>query len=299
MIHIEPLRPADWSAAMHQTTARVPAEQRPARLRHCLDLLEIGVLDPRGIWVARRDDGAIVGVQVCVPLPGSTCLFWLPSGEGPWIDLLILAALDWCRSIGCKLAQVLAPPTDFPFTQPFLRRGFRGITRMHQLRHDLTDLAPAAPSALRYESYRLALRPEFAAILERSYVGTLDCPELDGKRTIDEILIGHQGQGTFHPEFWWLAYDRATPIGLVLLTELPDGLTWELAYLGIVPEYRRLGLGRELSLHALHAVRALPTTSLLLAVDERNFPALQLYHSLGFAETECNEVLLYFFPRGN
>jgi mycothiol synthase len=295
MIHIEPLRPADWTAALNQALARVPAKQRPARVRHCLHLLESGVLDPRGIWISRKG-GAIVGVQVCVPLAGSACLFWLPAADDPTLDLLVQAGLDWCRSIGCKLAQAVVLADELPFAAPLLRRGFRAVTRMHQLQHDLTDLPTETPRPLRYESYRPSLLAEFAETLERTYIGTLDCPELNGKRTIEEILAGHRGQGKFHPELWWLAYEGPVPVGVVLLIELPAGLTWELAYLGIVPEFRRQGLGRSLSLHALHAVRAQPATGLLLAVDERNLPALRLYQSLGFAETECNDVLLYFFP---
>jgi mycothiol synthase len=294
MTQIEPLRPDDWTAALEQALARVPRAQRRARVRHCLQLLETGVLDPRGVWIARRGN-AIVGVQVCAPLAGSACLFWLPAADDDCADSLVQAGLDWSRSIGCKLAQALANPAELPFSEPLVRCGFRPITCMHQLGHDLADVAQEISTPLRYESYRPSLHAFFAATLERTYEGTLDCPELNGKRTIEEILAGHRGQGTFHPEFWWLAYDGAAAVGVVMLVEMPAASTWELAYLGIVPEFRRRRLGRAMSLHALRALRAQPATRLLLAVDERNVPALRLYQSLGFLEIECNEVLLYFF----
>ena len=135
---------------------------------------------------------------------------------------------------------------------------------------------------------------DFAVVLDRTYEETLDCPELNGKRTADEILAGHRGQGTFHPDFWWLAFDGSTPVGLLLLMEMSDAVTWELAYLGIVPEYRRLGLGREMTVHALYALRSQPATRMHLCVDERNTPARRLYQSLGFTESEWSDVLLYF-----
>jgi ribosomal protein S18 acetylase RimI-like enzyme len=81
----------------------------------------------------------------------------------------------------------------------------------------------------------------------------------------------------------------------VLLVEMPNGTAWELAYLGIVPEFRRCGFGRAMTLHAMHALRFQAATRLLLAVDARNEPAKALYQSLGFVEFECNEVLLYFW----
>ena len=294
MSHIEPLRPDDWTIALQHALMRVPPEQRQARVQHCLQLLGAGVLDPRGIWVARRGKD-ILGVQVCVPLPGSACLFWLPTADDAVTDRLVKAGLDWARSIGCKIAQAMASPVDLPLTKPLLRHGFHAVTRMHQFTRGLTDFPDESAAPLRYENYRPSLHALFAATLERTYLDTLDCPELNGKRTLDEILAGHRGQGTFHPDFWWLTFDNAAPVGVLMLTEMPDGSTWELAYLGIVPEYRRRGFGRAMTLHALHALRAQPATRLLLAVDERNGPALRLYLSLGFVEIECSEVLLYFW----
>jgi mycothiol synthase len=292
MTTIEPAQPDDWTAALELALARTPAEQRPARVRHCLHLLEAGELDPRGIWIARHDQ-EIVGVQVCVPLGGAVCLFWLPSGADRDADALVQAGLAWCRSNRCKFAQAAVAAADWPRARSLLQQGFRHVTRMHLLRHDLGDLLDE-PAGLRYEAYRPSLADTFAATLERTYEGTLDCPELNGKRTIAEILAGHRGQGTFHPECWWLVKDGAGPIGVLLLTEMSDGLTWDLMYLGVVPEARRRGHGRAMALHGLHSLCDQPVTHLTLSVDGRNGPARQLYEALGFIEMETNEVLLYF-----
>ncbi len=294
MFQIEPLQPADWIAALDVALATFPSAQRAERVQQCVHFLESGLLDPRGIWVA-RDNTKIIAVQVCVPLAGSACLFWLPGATDGFADVLVQAGLAWCRSMGCKLAHAMAKPDEIARTAPLLRCGFRATTRLHQWRRGLSGLPPIPATALRFELYRPALAAEFAATLERTYVGTLDCPELDGVRTIDDIIAGHRGQGKFQPDFWRLAFAGATPVGVVILVEMEDAVTWELAYLGVTPEYRRRGLARAILLHGLHALRDQPAMEVVLSVDERNRPAQFLYQSLGFVESETSEVFLYFF----
>jgi mycothiol synthase len=291
---IEPVRPDDLPQALECALVHVPAEQRAARVQLCLDLVNSGVLDPRNVWVARLGSD-IAAVQVCVSLTGSSCLFWLPSTQDPIADDLVRAALEHLRNQGCKVAQHFAKIEDHAWTAPLRRQGFQAVTRLHQMAHSLTDLPPVPPTTLRHETYRPVLAEQFAATLERTYVGTLDCPELNGIRTTDEVIAGHMAQGAFHPECWWLALEGEVPVGVTMLVEMPDAMTWELAYFGLIPEARGRGLGRAMILHAMHALLAHPTIALMLAVDARNDPARRLYQSLGFLDIEMQEVLLYLW----
>ena len=291
---VEPVRPQDLTLAFEHSLMRVPEENRAARVQLCLGLVDRGVVDPRGIWVAREAD-VIVGVQVCVALSRSSSLFWLPSAPTPIADALVQAALDQLRGEGCKIAQALVKKEDEEWVEPLCRRGFRRVTQLHQMAHSLAELPKPIGPTLRYEPYRPALIESFAATLERTYLDSLDCPELNGARTIDEIVASHQGQGTFHPECWWLVFDENKAIGVIILAELSEALTWELAYVGIVPEARGRGFGRAMTLHAMHAVSTQPTIALTLAVEARNLPAQHLSESLGFIEFDCFEVLLHLW----
>ncbi|MBI2807224.1 MAG: GNAT family N-acetyltransferase [Planctomycetes bacterium] len=294
MFHIEPLRRTDWVPAMRLALARVADADREDRLQHAMSLLAGEALDPRGIFVARSGP-LLAGVQVCVALAGNACFFWLPVAQEECAEALVRTGLDWARSNGCKIAQATAHAAELVHAAPLLGAGFHQVTRLCQLEHDLRGSNVSAAPALRFDAFRPALQPEFLATLESTYDGTLDCPELNGARSMDEILAGHRGQGKFNPDFWWLARIDAQPIGVVMLAEMLDGLTWELAYLGVVPAFRRRGLARAMMRHALDVVRNQIATRLTLAVDARNTPALDLYRSLGFVETETTEVLLYFF----
>jgi mycothiol synthase len=304
MYHLQPASPDDWTRAFEMALAHLPSEQRAARVQHGVQLLQAGILDPGGVLVA-RDGGQIIAAQVCELLQGSACLLWLPTSDDAVADALVRAALDWCRSRGCKLGQAVAQCTPHASREddahveatpaPLLRAGFRQITRLGQWGRDLLDLPSLPDSHWRAEPFRPALAEKFAATLEHTYIGTLDCPELNGVRTIDEIIAGHRAQGKFRSDFWWLAFDEDRPAAVLMLAETLDGITWELAYLGVVPEFRRRGLARWLLTRALHSLCTQPATHVVLAVDERNQPARQMYQSMGFVQYDANEVFLYVF----
>lgn len=121
--------------------------------------------------------------------------------------------------------------------------------------------------------------------LEASYEETLDCPELAGMRTLDDIIAAHRDVGTFDPALWWLVEREGTPEGCVLLNKCPVQSCVELVYVGISPAVRGLGLGRVLLQRAIAASSA-HGRELRCAVDARNAPARRLYSALGFRETE-------------
>ena len=80
---ISSARPDEWSAVFTLALQQVPDDERPTRVLNALALLGAGEVDPRGIFVARTATN-IVGVQVCIPLPGASGLFWLPQVDPDW-----------------------------------------------------------------------------------------------------------------------------------------------------------------------------------------------------------------------
>src|SRR5262249_802296 len=153
--------------------------------------------------------------------------------------------------------------------------GFVHLTHLAYLRHHL-DTPLAAPVRLAFQRADVD-GGTFVATLMRTYEGTLDCPEINDVRTSDEILDGHRGQGRHDPALWWLATLDGLPAGVVLLTVIPDSGEWDVAYVGVVPELRRRGLGRELMLRVLGEARAASVPGVTLSVDGRNGPAWELY----------------------
>lgn len=135
-------------------------------------------------------------------------------------------------------------------------------------------------------------RQLFADAIGASYEQTRDCPGLVGLRTMDDIIAGHQATGAFDPELWYALSCDEEPIGVMLLSPLPQRSSLELAYLGICPKWRGKGLARRLLEHGISLAqpRRLPTVT--LAVDCQNAPALHMYKSLRFVESGRRQVKL-------
>jgi mycothiol synthase len=300
---IGPARPDEWPAALDMAYNRVAGERRHFQVIHALHLIDEGAIDPAGILVARWQE-KICGVQVCVPLGGASFLFWLPATllQSNPVSLengLIRAGLAWCRQRGGKVAHAILPPADAGAGTALVRNGFEHVTRLLYLGHDLHRPVGQPAIDACFEEFSPANEAAFRDALAQSYDGTLDCPELNGIRTVDEILAGYRAGGAFRPDLWWLIRADGQPAGVVILTEIPEGPTWDLSYVGIVPEARRKGVARAATCRTVQAAHGAGVKDVVLAVDARNVPALRLYQSLGFVESEVRDVYLHLGLQAN
>jgi ribosomal protein S18 acetylase RimI-like enzyme len=297
-IAVEPARTDELAAAFGLAFRHLAAADREARVRNALDLLGQGELDPAGVLVV-RSHGGLAGCLVCSPVPGASGLVWPPqvADERDRVaveDALVEAATRWLEAQGARLMQALLGGRDVPLAAPLERNGFRHITRLWYFRHNLELSADLLriEDRLSYATFADGDRELFQRTLLRTYEQTLDCHEVNGVRTVEEILAGHRCQGAHDPGRWWLAFDDGQPVAVLLATELPETEGWDLSYLGVVPEARRRGVGRQLTRKAIVEARAAEAGQLLLSVDVRNRPAWDLYRGLGFEPYDHREVYL-------
>ena len=302
MLAIRSASPDELGPALALLFQRFPPEGCEGRVRHTLALIAAGEIAREGVLVA-RDHGNLRGAMVCVPLAGASGLVWPPQAVGADCarveDELLRGGLAWLRAGGAKLVEALLLPSESDCAAPLLRNGFHHITRLLYLRRPLDvwdgDAADAGESGLTFAPYGEETRAAFHATLIRSYVDTHDCPELNGVRQIEEVIAGHKAQGGFDPSRWWLALADGRPLGVLILADLPEWSSWDVAYVGVVPEARGRGVGRALMTHALRAAAAGRVSQVTLAVDKRNGAARRLYAGLGFEPFEEREVYLLIF----
>jgi ribosomal protein S18 acetylase RimI-like enzyme len=123
---------------------------------------------------------------------------------------------------------------------------------------------------------------KLARALSRSYIDTLDCPELCGLREIEDVIDSHRAVGELNLATWWLVEENGEAEGAMLLSECAEQRTVELVYLGLSPTMRGRGLGVSLLKMGLSEVSGAAATTMTCAVDSRNTPAMKLYKRAGF-----------------
>ncbi|MGC4006671.1 MAG: GNAT family N-acetyltransferase [Pirellulales bacterium] len=256
---------------------------------------------PEGIdVVAATRNGALLGV-IAVELQAG----WTASVEAPRVmpdvgdesdriaNQLWRAAESYARRRGVSWLQTLVAEETPPIAQRLAELGFE---RLGDLSYQVC-LARRFPAAT--PATRLAFRPvaesspeELSRTVAVTYLGSRDFPEMEGRRSIEDLLDGYRAVGDAAERHWWLAWEGDVPVGCVLLAEHRPPATasqsesafTELIYWGVVPNRRGHGFGDELLAWSLDQSRLLGADKLILAVDVRNLPARRIYERFGLLE---------------
>jgi ribosomal protein S18 acetylase RimI-like enzyme len=263
-----------------------------SRIRAAQELLN----DSSARLLIARQGRDLIGASLTQVLPGATGVLWPPQARLGNKDrelienALLEESLRWLQQQGARLVQAILSREEAHLAASLLRGGFIKPTRLRYLRYEPDSGVITMPVG-QFLSYRDASANLFHDTMMRSYQGSLDFPEVDGRRSLTEILQGYQSSG-FSPDRWWVRMEKETPVGVLLLSDIEPKSVWDLTYIGVVPESRRLGHGRELVRKAVTEAQAAGVELLTVCVDERNLPALHLYAKLGFEEYDIREVFL-------
>ncbi len=289
---------------------RCPAEMRSEALALVLGELapslrrEMGValLNESGtaelaaelLFVARR------GTHVCGASwgqrqSGNVVVFWLPQltpGEDAATAYALAEAVTAaCDETSAEMMQVFLAAPSTERIKVLQHVGFRHFADLLYMAADTSQFPMVAPaSELEYEVYDDTQQKRLMNLVERTYVGTLDCRELDGVRDLENVIYGYQSTGVYRPENWRFVRHLGRDIGVLLLADYPQAGHWELMYMALVPEVRGRGWGRQVARFAQWLARGVGVDRIVVAVDAANFPAVKMYQDCGFETWGQREV---------
>ena len=246
-------------------------------------------------------------------LAGRAAAIWAPEVETIWgraalAASLLRTALADLQDRGIRVAQALVDPSGPLTTEGDLIRGglpqVTTLTFLERSTHDSEpgeDVSRAAAPSFRWQTLGPDTEADFRLVLQATYVASLDMPELDGVRSLDDVMASHRAAGRFEPTHWSVGHLEAEPeaAAVLLMSDVPDRQVWEIAYLGLTPAARGRGLGRAALFYANQQARDAQIARIELAVDARNLPARRLYASAGFKPFDRRIVHLAILNRSN
>lgn len=254
------------------------------------------------LWVARRQEGPFAS-SLIVPCAGRTAMIFASPlaslNAVPVSTELIRTACQALDKQNVRMVQALLEPNQTLEIQAFTGAAFIKLAHLLYLRRK--PIRTTAPLDLGKDvevlHWNESHRDLFADAILASYERTLDCPGLLGLRDADDIIRGHMASGRFDPQLWYALHCRNEPIGVMLLSLVPQRNAMELVYLGVALKYRGRGLARKLVEHALGVAKHSGVSNLILAVDEQNIAAVSLYRSMKFVPNARKLAMILTLPK--
>lgn len=242
------------------------------------------VADPGGTVVAAEDD-AVVGY--CTP--DHDDLTVLPNarrrGHG---RRLVVGALEVVRGRGHEELQLYVPP-HLPASVAFAEAvGLRYRSSLWQFRlaADVAVPPPSFPPDVLVRAWDPASDADYEAWAS-FMLAAFEGHPTRMTWTPSVIRAVHEDPG-FDPASILLVADAADPNRLVAFTrielhdDLAAGRTGDVGLIGVLPDWRRRGLGRELLRWGVTTLRARGAGPIELSVEAANDRATALYRAHGF-----------------
>jgi ribosomal protein S18 acetylase RimI-like enzyme len=248
---------------------------------------------------------ALFGERLCGAVwaqrqPGRSAVLWPPqlvSGEpAETAKHLIAAATKSLDAAGVEMSQALLRSSDTGMAPVLTEAGYIHVADLLYLACDADRFPNAPPAAndLEFVAYDASQRGRLVALVERTYESTLDCPALNGRRRMDDVVDGYQATGEFRAEYWQIVRSNGLDVGVLLLADHPSAGHWELMYMGIAPEGRGRGWGLKIARHAQWLARRAGVGRIVLAVDAANWPAAAMYARAGFERWDRRSAFVRF-----
>ncbi len=296
VVKVRPATPAEHEAALRLVFAETGANDPAERTEETLTAARRGEFSLAGLLLAEQN-GRPAGAGLFAEQPGRVAFVW-PPGVAPGVpaeteiqEAILAAIRGRLKDRGVALGQAIFEPDDLEHRRMFAQNGFPHLTDLHYMLCPVDAAVPErATQTFETETFDPAANfQRFAQVLKRTYIDTLDCPEIDGLRTAADALAAHQATGQFDPERWRLIRQRGRDAGLLLVNLHPERDLLEIVYLGVVPEARGRGLGKAI-VHSAVAEARRERRPIVLAVDTRNHVAERIYRRWGFLDLTVQSV---------
>jgi len=187
---------------------------------------------------------------------------------------------------GMTIVQSLLDPRADRDIEVLSAAGYHLLARLIYMRLDVARSADGGGSrqAFTWRNFLQFSTEQLERVVAGTYAGSLDCPALAGLREVPDVIAGHKSAAAFCPRAWLICYVEGSPAGCILVNDSRDGVSAEVAYMGVLPAYRGRGVATALVGRSAELARRRARSSLTLSVDADNRFAVRRYLAEGFSQ---------------
>jgi GNAT superfamily N-acetyltransferase len=282
--------------ALRLVLSDLPPEQAEDYLRGLTEEIRSGAMPREGLLEARRGTHR-VGAAWFQTLGGRAAMVWpprlVPGEPATTASRLLAAGTSLLARNGVIVAHALLANVTAEDDAVLRAAGFSPLAALLYLGCQESEFPQTLPEGpVQFVPYDPAQEARLGRLVEATYVGTLDCPAMNGLRPVEDVLAGYRDAGSFAPEHWLFVEHEGRDVGCLLLGDHPREGNVELIYMGLIPSRRGNGWGKVVCRHAQWLAGRIGRPRLVLAVDEANRPALAMYAAAGFQAFDRRTVYL-------
>jgi len=299
---IIPCPPGRMAEALALVLCDMAPSQRGEIAGHLLGGIKQTEFVEEPLFIALRN-GEIRGAAWGQRQPGNVATFWMPrlaEGENQLLARQLAAAVvQALDDAAVPMTQVLLTAAD-DFAVPMLAAvGFRYLAELLYMTCEAVRFPRQFPATeLEFVPYSEDQLARLVRIIEQTYKHSLDCVAIGGMRTMEDVITGYRATGVFQPENWFIVCARHVDVGVLLLASHPQAGHYELTYMGLVPEARGRGWGRQIMEFAKWRAYCAGVERVVLAADAINNPALRVYRLGGFEIFDRRTVYVRCMQKG-
>ncbi|WP_158261363.1 MULTISPECIES: GNAT family N-acetyltransferase [Pirellulaceae] len=293
---IGPATPDHYGAALWMATGGRSRHAHRGRVTALLAAEKQGRISFDGLMTATRGSRVVSSIW-CLSQPGKIGTVWGPGilseESDATADLLIQRAVEFARQRECHLVQSLVGQENPIAGNLLCSSGFRSITLLSHLEALTEDIQAEPPrSDLQFRRCEDFRSESFRNLVAQTYENSLDCPELDTMREVEDVLEGYHATSNRSTYNWYTLEYEGESIGVIITAHHAEPQQLELIYFGLTVGFRKLGLGGEILRFVLQLAQFLGCRSTITGVDQRNVPATALYRRFGFQQADVKELFL-------
>jgi len=285
-------RPSDFEnyVQLHAETIKLDRSGRSISKQRLAEDLGHPSFQPENDLFVAAHGGSIIGyaavfLEAAIKRAILECLIHpLHRKKGIAIEL-IRRAIRHAAAAKCRVAQVCIPEINLPAQNLASRLGFKFIRQFYELKLDFNNirLPDLEPSGYIFRSLGRDEADKLTHIQNRAFADSWGF----NPNTPDEIEY-RINLSSCSPKNIMMAYLKNHPIGYcwtrVMMEDNPaaGSMKGEIHMLGVDPDYRKKGIGRNVLLAGLADLKSKGVTIVELTADGEDPVALGLYESVGF-----------------